>query len=282
MTPDIVIYHKGCTDGFTAAWLSWRTWPDAEFIPVSYGEEPTINVKDKSVLMVDFSFKRPILEKMAAEATEILVLDHHKSAQADLEDLPYCIFDMEESGASLMWQYIIDHALMDEDVALWEEIDTLVNYVRDRDLWLFEMPDSEEVHAAIDSYRRTFENWDYLLEADLLGEGTSILRYQEQVMGVLTQNIRTTRIAGYNVPTLNSATLQSELGNMLCEDYPFAAIWYMKGDGRINYSLRSNDRGVDVSNIAKLFGGGGHQHAAGFVVEPNTDLNPGITATLGL
>lgn len=32
----------------------------------------------------------------------------------------------------------------------------------------------------------------------------------------------------------------------------------------MSYSLRSREGGVDVSEIAKQFGGGGHKHAAGF------------------
>jgi nanoRNase/pAp phosphatase (c-di-AMP/oligoRNAs hydrolase) len=32
------------------------------------------------------------------------------------------------------------------------------------------------------------------------------------------------------------------------------------------FSLRSTEEGLDVSEIAKLYGGGGHKHAAGFKV----------------
>lgn len=38
-------------------------------------------------------------------------------------------------------------------------------------------------------------------------------------------------------------------------------------DKTIKGSMRSNKSGVDVAKIAKLFGGGGHQKAAGFVVQ---------------
>ena len=35
-----VIYHAGCFDGFCAAWLAHKVYPDAEFFPTHYGEEP--------------------------------------------------------------------------------------------------------------------------------------------------------------------------------------------------------------------------------------------------
>jgi len=36
-------------------------------------------------------------------------------------------------------------------------------------------------------------------------------------------------------------------------------------EGRV-FSLRSNDEGVDVSEVAKQYGGGGHRNASGFKV----------------
>jgi phosphoesterase RecJ-like protein len=47
-----------------------------------------------------------------------------------------------------------------------------------------------------------------------------------------------------------------------------------KSDGSLKVSLRSNYPGVDVSRLAKLLGGGGHQKAAGFTVA--RELVPGF------
>ena len=40
MRPDICIYHFPCADGFTAAWAIRTRWPDIEFVPGVYGQEP--------------------------------------------------------------------------------------------------------------------------------------------------------------------------------------------------------------------------------------------------
>jgi uncharacterized protein len=45
----------------------------------------------------------------------------------------------------------------------------------------------------------------------------------------------------------------------------FAACYWDTPAGRV-FSLRSAGLGLDVSAIAKRFGGGGHLHAAGFSV----------------
>lgn len=43
-------------------------------------------------------------------------------------------------------------------------------------------------------------------------------------------------------------------------------VLYEKGDGLVKGSLRTTQDGIDVSTIAKFFGGGGHPKAAGFTI----------------
>jgi oligoribonuclease NrnB/cAMP/cGMP phosphodiesterase (DHH superfamily) len=72
--------------------------------------------------------------------------------------------------------------------------------------------------------------------------------------------IRNYRTAVLNIPYAGV----SEAGNALCkEGYEIGLAWFERGDGIIQFSLRS-EGDIDVSGIAKFYGGGGHQHAAGF------------------
>jgi nanoRNase/pAp phosphatase (c-di-AMP/oligoRNAs hydrolase) len=72
-------------------------------------------------------------------------------------------------------------------------------------------------------------------------------------------------IAGYTVPVLNAPHfMASDLAGELSEGHPFAATYYIDSTGKYIYSLRSREGGIDVSDIAKSFGGGGHAAAAGF------------------
>ena len=75
--PDIVLYHAECSDGFGAAWAIWKQYPNAIFMPVKHGIPPPPDLKDHRVVIVDFSYTRPILETMASETKELLILDHH-------------------------------------------------------------------------------------------------------------------------------------------------------------------------------------------------------------
>ena len=101
----ICIYHGNCADGFGAAWVVRKALGDIAFVAETY-QNPPPDVTGKDVIMVDFSYKRPVLLEMAEKAHSILILDHHKTAWNDLIDLPTtirAIFDMNRSGAMLAY-----------------------------------------------------------------------------------------------------------------------------------------------------------------------------------
>jgi phosphoesterase RecJ-like protein len=56
-------------------------------------------------------------------------------------------------------------------------------------------------------------------------------------------------------------------------DSKAAILFFETPEGQIRASLRTEKENVDVSQIAKLFGGGGHKKAAGFTVAADLKLN---------
>lgn len=270
MAQTLILYHKGCADGFCAAWIAWRRYgTEAEYVPVQYGDTPP-DVVGKHVYILDFSFKRAILEEMHATAAKLVVLDHHKTAQEELRGLPYCAFDMTRSGGRMTWNYFAPGV-----TAPWQ-----VDYTEDRDLWLWKLDKSREVSAALQSYPFDFDLWMGLDLEKMKTEGAAIERYKSQLVQVHKNAATMVRIAGYTVPCVNATCVVSELGNELCADAPFSASWFWNNQTReYVVSLRSRRDGVDVSGIAKIMGGGGHREAAGYstscmpaaVVDPNTE-----------
>jgi oligoribonuclease NrnB/cAMP/cGMP phosphodiesterase (DHH superfamily) len=199
---------------------------------------------------------------MNKAARYLVVLDHHKTAKENLINLPFAHFDMNKSGAILAWEHFFD-----------DEPPIFLDYIQDRDLWKFELDNSREVNAALFSYPMEFEVWDEFENIrkfqDLHDEGIAILRARQRMIDSLTGGwaIATATIGGYEVPCLNCPRpLASETLNFLAEGQPFAAGYFDSADKRL-FELRSAPDGVDVSEVAKQFGGGGHKHAAGFSVE---------------
>lgn len=77
--PTLCIYHANCADGFGAALAVWLRFADSrpEFVPAAYGETPP-NCTGHDVLLVDFSYKLPVLEQIIDQAKSVTILDHHK------------------------------------------------------------------------------------------------------------------------------------------------------------------------------------------------------------
>lgn len=258
----ICIYHGNCADGFGAAWAVRQAIPTADFYAATY-QAPPPDVTGKSVVMVDFSYKRPVLLDMAGKAESILILDHHKSAAEDLVDLPanvVAVFDMERSGAMMAWQHFFP------DVPAPK----LIEHIQDRDLWRFALPGTREIQANVFSYPYDFGVWDGLMASDvelLRGEGAAIERkHHKDIAELVKVTKRRMVIGGFDVPVANLPyTLSSDAGHLMAQDEPFAACYWDTPEGRV-FSLRSSDAGQDVSAVAKPYGGGGHRNAAGFTV----------------
>jgi oligoribonuclease NrnB/cAMP/cGMP phosphodiesterase (DHH superfamily) len=263
-----VLYHAHCTDGFGAAFAAWKKFGDnAKYIPVSYGK-PLPNLdKAKMVYILDFSYDEETLRNLYKKV-EVVVLDHHKTAEKDLKDLSFAKFDMNKSGAMMAWEYF--HP--EKDVPL------MIRYIQDRDLWKFEMKLTKEFHLGLAAIPQIFEVWDKADENDLTQAGSAILSYQNTLVERILSSARV-MMAGefmdefmvlpYKIAVVNSGVLESEVGNDLLAKFPdidFALVYYTTKDGKTKYSLRSEDSRADVSEIAKLFGGGGHRNASGFIV----------------
>lgn len=283
----LCIYHGNCADGFGAAWAVRRALgDDVEFFPGVY-QVPPPEVIGEDVILVDFSYKRDVLEDMAIRARSILILDHHKSAAEDLggfdeptgtwEDhvvsvinadplqmvfprFVRALFDMNRSGARMAWDFFHPG----------KEPPALIRHIEDRDLWRFNLDGTREIQAAVFSYPYDFKVWDELMSMDanqLRQDGTAIERkHFKDIREFIAAAAYRMDVAGHDVPVLNAPYFwSSDAAHIMAKGEPFAACYWDTPDSRV-FSLRSADDGMDVSEIAKLFGGGGHKHAAGYSV----------------
>src|SRR5208282_6619694 len=163
---DLIIFHKNCPDGFCAAFIAKKKYPEARLLGCTYGEStPYEPVRAQDVLVVDFSWPREQVEELRAIAKSLFILDHHKTAEANLAGLPYAVFDMNRSGAALTWDRLFSGPRP------W-----YVDYVQDRDLWTWALKNSKEVNAYIMALPHTIEAWSELDEIDadvaaFLGKG---------------------------------------------------------------------------------------------------------------
>ncbi len=294
----LCIYHGNCDDGFGAAWaVRHALGDDVEFHAGMYGREPP-DVADRDVILVDFSYKRPVLDLMlqsgdVRQARSILILDHHKTAAEDLAGIeaPHpgdgydprgwrsdweqqmawpvrAVFDMNRSGAGLAWDFFHPG----------QARPAFINYIEDRDLWRKALPGGDEFTIALRSYPQDFGTWDVLAAQGpdaLIAEGQGIQRYYRLRIEELKRGAYRSLIyfdgglAGSQEAVCMAVNAPyfaaSEVAGEMCAEpgVDFGLCYFEGSSGEYYYSLRSRGD-FDVSVVARSYGGGGHKNAAGF------------------
>lgn len=275
------IYHGKCTDGVAAAWAVWSADKNYHFFPGVYQQEPPWNLidKDTEVLLVDFSYKRPVIEEIQSRSKSITILDHHPSARKDLEPLLADgsikgVFDMNRCGALITWEYF--HPT-EKAPTLLEQIDAHDRWLDNRDLQL-RMALKSYNHSPSDKTRPAFHNlmqeWSQLMKpssvASLKEAGIHIHRYYRQRVEETKRYSRPIYLRGVEILIVNAPVyLASDVAGELATKAKngIGAVWWQNTNRSVTISLRSRSE-VDVSKIAVHFGGGGHKNAAGFKLDP--------------
>jgi uncharacterized protein len=269
MARPLVIYHANCLDGFGAAAVIFRSLREGDgascdFFAAAYGRNPP-DASGRDLYIVDFSYPREELTALCREAATVTVIDHHLTGVHELAGLDKehdnlrLVLDMEKSGAVLTWEYFNP-----------DPPPPLLLHIQDRDLWRFELPDTNDLYASLSARPYDFVEWCDLLALrdlppELLAEGRSINRYRRKMIDLHLEKAVMATIAGYKVPMVNCyEDITSDLLAELAVGHPFAAGYQDQGRLR-KWSLRSAPDGADVAAVAELFGGGGHRHAAGFI-----------------
>lgn len=309
----VVAYHGRCNDGYAAASAIHRLGIRPQFVPCFYADVMPESLKQlkptDNVLMVDYSLKRPLLLELASRVNKLLVLDHHKTAQEDLENINglveslrdemdnsdsgvtggseeqpiqksqiHAVFDMNRCGAVMAWHYA------------WPDLKLPRCYelVQDRDLWTQLWPvETKLFYNHLISQPQELGDFakyeDLNMLQEVMQQAKVLADFQESLVKSAAVNARKIRFLAQDCMAINTTVLQSELGNHLCTSAPVTApmafLYFIhEAKQSIIISLRSRP-GVDVSAIAKIFGGGGHAQAAGMSLPASVHL-PSFFATL--
>lgn len=277
----VVVYHEDCLDGYGAAWSASKLFgEEAKYVPAAPGNPDKLISKilevapegGKVVYMLDIAVPPAQLEHLCDIFDKVTILDHHETAigwydSYEPEENAELVFDQGHSGAVLAWKYFHRE----------KEIPKLLLYIEDRDLWRWQLPDSEVVLLAVDAYPYTFGNMDRLANdiERLKQEGSVLFKYRN---GMLNLQLKSQHRLGFDlgdttyvVPAVNCSlrALASESCHELLKQHPeapFVVAYRMQSDGTYAMSLRSRED-FNVAEFAAAYaGGGGHPSAAGMSV----------------
>ena len=266
MKPIVILYHKDCFDGFGGAWAAYKKFgKKADYFGIEHQAKPLKKLKNKEIYFVDFCYqKKEIMEKLLKENKKVVVIDHHISQKETIKISSEYVYSLEHSGSVLAWKYFHPQ----------KPIPKLLRHIEDIDLWKFKLTGTKELMMALDIRDFNFPVWDKIAKdfenskkrRKYFEVGKILIKYRQKLINKLSSRADKAKIHNHSALIANSPVFQSEIGNALVEKGAALGIIWSQRNGKRYFSLRSNGK-VDVSKIAKKYGGGGHKAAAGFSMD---------------
>lgn len=288
-----IFYHEKDLDGWASGAIAKEVFEDVdkiELIPYDYHKEDKldslINIEADAIYFVDCSASPEKLKEYDDKYNNIFVIDHHKSFIEKAQGYKIKgLQDTSMSGCELCFRYFISRkSIIPEPIKLLGRYDVWDN--SNKEEWKNRiLPYQMGMRLrAIDPKNDTEEGFWYKALAydgetvrNIIEEGKLINKYQEiddakQVKNNSFESI----FDGKKVICMNSTRSNSNLFNSIWDEnkYDMMLCWYdVKGE-KVVVSLYTTRDDLDVSLIAKKYGGGGHKQAAGFTcinIEPTPE-----------
>lgn len=260
---------------------------DINVVRCNYGDidakvEEFINGAEEydKLFITDISVNKEIADKLLSVSDKVILLDHHKTALW-LNEYPFALVQVEDEsvgkmcGAYLFYEYLKkNHKEFDDTPAL----KLFIDYVRMYDTWEWKekydniVPKRLNDLMYIDGPNEFIDKMVYRLGNNLfIFDDTDLMKLQiEQtyINSYITQKNETlmvndTLFPEYTVGITFADKYISELGNKLCELHPELDFVVLINMSTLAVSYRTVKDDLDLSDIAKRFGGGGHPKASG-------------------
>jgi len=271
-----LILHHSDFDGFCSAAIAKLKNPNYETISLDYGMDlekviPWDKVENGNVILVDFTLEPfDYMVKLNNLAKSFIWIDHHHTSIVEANKLG--LGDVEgirrdgTAACELCWEYFYPNKSLPDAIYLIGCLDVF-NLVDDR---IFAFNYGLEGYETDPS--KNFEVWKELLTGTelfdkILYEGKVVEKYVKQQDAMIAEkNCFVIDFEGVKFLALNTAKKRSLQFDAVIDKYEHDAILTFKyANGAWNYSLyASKNQDIDLSIIAKKYGGGGHKSACGF------------------
>ena len=277
-------FHHTDLDGLcSAAIVHFSNKYDQKHIcyhPIDYKDDFPFNEikKDEDVIIVDFSLqKHGDFEKLLKITKNVIWIDHHKSAIDKHKDIARQIKGLRSEkipGCILAWHYFCSG----------KSIPAIVEMIGSYDVWDFTKYDKKDL-CKIQTGIRLHEHsprsyiWDYLFTdgateiitnenhsriMEILQDGEIALKYRQNTYESLIKSFSfEADFEGYRCICCNQGMTSSQLFDSVNGEYDLMIPFVFDGF-LFSVSLYTENGSIDVSEIAKKYGGGGHRNAAGF------------------
>ena len=266
-----VCFHHNDADGrASGAIVRHALGPEVQLIESDYDGTPIdwgAVERAERVVVVDFSFSMADMLRMA-QGRQMVWIDHHKSALAEFKEVAAGwagLRDSREAACVLCWKYFFPERPVPRAVVL----------IGDRDVWRWAEADTGAFNQGLyvlDSRVQNDDLWRKLLEDDPQTVD-GIIREGRRLREIHLNDIaRMVRARGFGVSFEGHWTLAvnapgdgdiGQHGRDLGYKIVYCYVDQLQ-NGRLFTNVTAFSKEVDVSVIARKFGGGGHAGASGF------------------
>ncbi|MCK9324171.1 MAG: DHHA1 domain-containing protein [Bacteroidales bacterium] len=263
------------------AWVGNRSNKQGEFIPINYDMAfPFDSIeKDEQVWIVDYSISPDEMRKLLKITQDVVWIDHHKTAIEKYSNFESPIRGIRkdgEAGCVLTWKYIHWWTARGEGKENFSKenpdipVEKFIDLVGDRDIWAWKYGDETKNFFNGSGLYNTDPDgdfwWDCMTKPDFMKrvqeEGKTIQRYKDMSdIGLNKRLGYAVEFEGYNCFAINRTCSSDRLQENM-DKYDIGIPYIHKHNG-YTVSLYSK-KDIDVSEIAKKYGGGGHKKASGF------------------
>lgn len=268
-------YHSADFDGHCSGAIVKKAWPDCEMIGYDYGEPFPWDsiVPDEIVFMVDVSLQPFTEMERLADLTQLCWIDHHKAVIQTAKDRNFKCKGTRivgDAACELSWNYFYSEIPIPLSVRLLGRYDVWDH----TDYRVFPFQYGMRTFNDIKPDNQLFwELFFSLLTDDSISEiiksGYIIIDYTKSVNAKYAKALAfDVELDGYNCIAMNIGFGNSQMFDAVWDVERYDVMIAFCYTGKFwKVSLYSDKAAVDVSEIAKGRGGGGHAGAAGFQCE---------------
>lgn len=260
-------------DGHCSGAIVKHKYPDCEMIGVNYGKDLFVedSIKEgETVYMVDYTLQP--FERMIElnKKCHLIWIDHHESEIEEYKKHTVFIDGYRKIGIGacyLVWKYL-NNTLVPESVVLLSEYDVWDhnNYKTLPFQWGMRLHDT--LPTRVNFWKRVFYNIMFVDET--ISNGILILNYQKSQDEKFCKAYSfETEFEGLKAICCNKGFTNSMLFDSVPKDFDIMITFCRLAlpHKKWTVSIYTHRDDLDLGQIAKKHGGGGHKKAAGFKCE---------------
>jgi len=270
----VVITHKGCPDGFVAAWVAWTIF---QHKAIYIGENPgqkdfsyLHKLKNKDVYIFDIYVPQELIYKLQKITNKLVIIDHHINSK----ELKGIYFNNDFSAAYLCWT----HFYPNKDVPLF------IKMISDHDTGQWKIKYSEELTLYVRNkikivlLKYNFKQVSKLMSMSFLKLaikiGTNYREYELNFVESVAKYAKKTRFKSFPSLIMESTMLGGKIATYLAAQpgIKIGIVYRYLSHDKYLVTTRSSHKSVDLNKIAGEYGSGGHAGAASFIVKSLDNL----------